>query len=88
MVSNKNFFWGFLNLWWFASYPTIDIIFFIFLYQRWIYRVDPSRVNEYGVSQEMLEVRQLNGSANAIEPAAEAEEASAAPKAPEEKKNE
>jgi hypothetical protein len=36
----------------------------------------------------MLEVRQLNGSANAIEPAAEAEEASAAPKAPEEKKNE
>ena len=64
------------------------IIFFIFLYQRWIYRVDPSRVNEYGVSQEMLEVRQLNGSANAIEPAEEAEEASADPKAPEEKKNE
>jgi hypothetical protein len=65
-----------------------DIIFFIFLYQRWIYRVDPSRVNEYGVSQEMLEVRQQNGSANAIEPAPVAEEASAAPKAPEEKKNE
>jgi len=32
-----------------------DIIFFIFLYQRWIYRVDPSRLNEFGVSKEMLE---------------------------------
>ncbi|TFY83691.1 hypothetical protein EWM64_g321 [Hericium alpestre] len=25
-----------------------DIVFLIFLYQRWIYRVDPKRVNEYG----------------------------------------
>ncbi len=61
------------------------------MYQRWIYRVDPSRVNEYGVSQEMLEVRQQqNGSVNAIEPALAAEEeiAAAEPKAPEEKKNE
>jgi hypothetical protein len=32
-----------------------DVIFFIFLYQRWIYRVDPSRVNEYGFSKEMLD---------------------------------
>uniref|UniRef100_A0A0R3TUH2 Cleft lip and palate transmembrane protein 1 n=1 Tax=Rodentolepis nana TaxID=102285 RepID=A0A0R3TUH2_RODNA len=32
-----------------------DIIFFIYLYQRWIYRIDPSRVNEFGVSKEMLE---------------------------------
>ena len=30
-------------------------MFFIFLYQRYIYRVDPSRVNEFGFSQEMLE---------------------------------
>lgn len=29
-----------------------DIIFLIFLYQRWIYRVDHSRVNEFGVSGE------------------------------------
>jgi len=29
-----------------------DIIFLIFLYQRWIYRVDPTRVNEYGTSME------------------------------------
>uniref|UniRef100_A0A1W7RAS7 Cleft lip and palate transmembrane protein 1 n=1 Tax=Hadrurus spadix TaxID=141984 RepID=A0A1W7RAS7_9SCOR len=30
-----------------------DIVFFIFLYQRWIYRVDPKRVNEFGTSGEM-----------------------------------
>ncbi|KAH3847763.1 putative lipid scramblase CLPTM1 [Dreissena polymorpha] len=41
-----------------------DVIFFIFLYQKYIYRVDPSRVNEFGVSKEMLEE---NGTASAIE---------------------
>jgi hypothetical protein len=25
-----------------------DIIFFIYLYQRWIYNVDTTRVNEFG----------------------------------------
>ena len=35
----------------FSSSPT-DIVFFIFLYQRWIYRVDPKRVNEFGTSGE------------------------------------
>jgi len=25
-----------------------DLVFVIFLYQRWIYRVDTKRVNEYG----------------------------------------
>ncbi|GLB34122.1 putative cleft lip and palate associated transmembrane protein [Lyophyllum shimeji] len=30
-----------------------DVVFLIFLYQRWIYRVDPKRVNEYG--QVMVE---------------------------------
>merc|ERR1719228_485314 len=30
-----------------------DVIFFIFLYQRYIYRIDPSRVNEFGFSQDM-----------------------------------
>ncbi|KAI1725642.1 cleft lip and palate transmembrane protein 1 (CLPTM1) domain-containing protein [Ditylenchus destructor] len=29
-----------------------DIIFLIYIYQRWIYRVDPKRVNEYGVSMD------------------------------------
>jgi len=32
-----------------------DIIFCIYLYQRWIYRVDPKRVNEFGTSAEMLD---------------------------------
>lgn len=32
-----------------------DLVFFIFLYQRYIYKMDPTRVNEYGVSKEMLE---------------------------------
>ncbi|CAG2107140.1 unnamed protein product [Medioppia subpectinata] len=31
-----------------------DIIFLIFLYQRWIYRVDHSRLNEFGVSGDDL----------------------------------
>lgn len=31
-----------------------DIVFFIFLYQRWIYKVDTKRVNEFGFSAEML----------------------------------
>lgn len=30
-----------------------DIVFFIFLYQRWIYKTDHSRVNEFGFSGEM-----------------------------------
>ncbi|KAL8610919.1 Cleft lip and palate transmembrane protein 1 like protein [Nucella lapillus] len=32
-----------------------DVIFFIYLYQRWIYRIDPKRVNEFGTSQEMMD---------------------------------
>jgi len=30
-------------------------VFFIFLYQRWIYRVDPTRVNEFGYAAEPVE---------------------------------
>ncbi|KAK2510319.1 Clptm1 [Columba guinea] len=29
-----------------------DVVFFIYLYQRWIYRVDLTRVNEFGLSGE------------------------------------
>lgn len=29
-----------------------DIIFFIYLYQRWVYAVDMSRVNEFGQGGE------------------------------------
>jgi len=32
-----------------------DIVFFIFLYQRYIYKEDPTRVNEFGYSAEMLD---------------------------------
>jgi len=35
-----------------------DIVFFIFLYQRYIYRVDHTRVNEFGYSGEMLDEAQ------------------------------
>ncbi|EUB62754.1 Cleft lip and palate transmembrane protein [Echinococcus granulosus] len=39
----------------------LDVIFFIYLYQRWIYRIDPKRVNEFGVSKEMLDDRKEEG---------------------------
>ncbi|OON18263.1 hypothetical protein X801_05883 [Opisthorchis viverrini] len=32
-----------------------DVIFFIYLYQRWIYPMDPNRINEFGVSKQMLD---------------------------------
>lgn len=32
--------------------PPSDVVFFIYLYQRWIYRVDLTRVNEFGISGE------------------------------------
>lgn len=41
-----------------------DIIFFIFLYQRYIYRVDKTRVNEFGQSFE-----DANAAADAAAPA-------------------
>lgn len=50
-----------------------DIVFFIFLYQRWIYKTDPTRVNEFGFSGEMEQEaaasrsgQQANGAASAI----------------------
>ncbi|XP_017859542.1 PREDICTED: cleft lip and palate transmembrane protein 1 [Drosophila arizonae] len=49
-----------------------DIIFFVFLYQRWQYRVDLKRVNEFGFSGEMEEQaanKRLEGEANANRPA-------------------
>lgn len=27
-----------------------DIVFLVYVYQRWIYRVDPTRVNEFGTT--------------------------------------
>jgi len=46
-----------------------DIVFLIYVYQRWIYRIDPKRVNEFGVSGDMLDGKDVtqNGVAGAIE---------------------
>ena len=47
----------------------VDIIFCIYLYQRWIYRVDPKRVNEFGTSGEMLDQQQIADGQNGTVPA-------------------
>merc|ERR1739841_104361 len=48
-----------------------DIVFFMFLYQRYIYKEDKSRVNEFGFSGDMLEEKdettQENGDTKALE---------------------
>ncbi|XP_065358475.1 putative lipid scramblase CLPTM1 [Calliphora vicina] len=46
-----------------------DIVFFIFLYQRWHYSVDLKRVNEFGFSGEMAEQaaqKKLEGTTQAL----------------------
>ncbi|XP_071034299.1 putative lipid scramblase CLPTM1 [Parasteatoda tepidariorum] len=44
-----------------------DIVFFIYLYQRWIYRVDPKRMNEFGTSGEIETQRSdANGTVSTI----------------------
>ncbi|PVD26713.1 hypothetical protein C0Q70_14391 [Pomacea canaliculata] len=66
-----------------------DVIFFIYLYQRWIYRVDPKRVNEFGTSQEMLENPQaaVEGKEDGANlPVAESSEVSLPSKSPSDKK--
>lgn len=30
-----------------------DLVFVVFLYQRWIYRIDPTRVNEFGCAPDL-----------------------------------
>ncbi|XP_017015088.2 putative lipid scramblase CLPTM1 [Drosophila takahashii] len=62
-----------------------DIIFFVFLYQRWQYRVDLKRVNEFGFSGEMEQqqaTKKLEGQApnGAIEAPGAAETAAPATK--------
>lgn len=47
-----------------------DIVFFIFLYQRYIYKVDMKRVNEFGFSAEMLEQKSKDNLASGTEPPA------------------
>ena len=48
-----------------------DIVFLIFLYQRWIYPVDKTRVNEFGQSGEDAHPQEV---ADAPAPAARAED--------------
>jgi hypothetical protein len=64
----------------------LDIVFFIFLYQRWIYKTDPTRINEFGFSAEMEEAaaaksKQVNGT-----PAIAAPPPSSSSKSPSRKK--
>jgi len=67
-----------------------DIIFLIFLYQRWIYRVDPTRVNEYGTSMEdpkgMKELEEPKDPAKGEQDEASAATTSTSDSAPEESK--
>ena len=50
-----------------------DIIFFIYLYQRWIYKIDKKRTNEFGTTGEDHE----GGTSSINQPANEAIEAGA-----------
>jgi len=47
-----------------------DVVFMVFIYQRWIYRVDKTRVNEFGFSAEMEEEREKKRAAEAAAAAA------------------
>ena len=47
-----------------------DIVFFIFLYQRYIYRVDHSRLNEFGYSGEMMDEAAKESGSGSGEPKA------------------
>merc|ERR1740128_668826 len=50
-----------------------DLVFFIFLYQKYIYKVDPNRVNEYGYSAAMLEEKNKAVAVEGETPALEAD---------------
>jgi len=71
-----------------------DIIFFIYLYQRWAYREDPDRVNEFGTSGSNPEGVPENaditseGKVIAAATAIEGQEVEPEPKTVEEKKTE
>ena len=67
----------------------LDIVFFIYLYQRWIYRVDPKRVNEFGTSGEDANIQgAVTGENSAPDPSISAGESQPEPpKSLEDKKN-
>lgn len=39
----------------FCNFVIADIVFFIALYQRYIYPIDPKRVNEFGTTGETVD---------------------------------
>lgn len=49
----------------------VDIVFFIYLYQRYIYRVDPKRVNEFGTTGEDQNTTEETVPGNAVDTASE-----------------
>lgn len=66
-----------------------DIVFFIFLYQKWAYKVDHSRVNEFGFSGDMADdgkKQLLPAEGKATEPVAAIDAAPAKTKSPARKK--
>lgn len=67
-----------------------DIVFFIFLYQKWVYKVDHKRVNEFGFSGEMeVEAKQqlvAAGDNGVVAQAAIQDKPAAKPKSPARKK--
>ena len=66
-----------------------DIVFIIFLYQKWIYPVDKTRVNEFGLTGEELEnpEKAVEGENNSVETIEqEAQDSIASTKSPEDKK--
>lgn len=44
-----------------------DVVFLIYVYQRWIYRVDPSRANEFGFSAQAPTDGSADGAGAAVE---------------------
>ena len=43
-----------------------DLIFFIYLYQRWAYPIDHSRVNEFGQGGDAVESQEIEEKAGAV----------------------
>ena len=62
---------------WACFRPLLDIIFFIYLYQRWIYPIDKKRTNEFGTpgSEEPTEGAANQAIEGAQTPAATADSA-------------
>lgn len=65
-----------------------DVVFLIFLYQRWIYPVDKTRVNEFGYTEDGPQTQegQQGASGPAATPAAAAEGDGSKPEGKEEER--